>query len=35
MYYFEVLAADGSGWFHPDPALAVPYYVVTVNSGGR
>jgi len=35
MYYFEVLAADGSGWFHPDPAVATPYYVVTVNAGGR
>jgi hypothetical protein len=35
MYYFEVLAADGSGWFHPDPVTSTPYYVVTVNSGGR
>jgi hypothetical protein len=32
MYYFEVLAPDGSGWFHPDPALTVPYYVVTVTN---
>jgi len=35
MYYFEVLAPDGSGWFHPDPAVATPYYVVSVAVGGR
>jgi len=34
MYYFEVLAAGG-GWFHPDPATATPYYVVTVNASLR
>lgn len=28
MYYFEVLTADGSGWFFPDPASATPYFVI-------
>ena len=28
MYYFEVLTAEGSGWFYPDPAAATPYFVV-------
>jgi len=28
MYYFECLAGDNSGWFHPDPWTATPYYVV-------
>jgi len=32
-YYFEVLAADGSGWFYPDPAEATPYFVVEVRGG--
>jgi len=29
MYYFEVLSTENGGWFHPDPAAATPYYVVT------
>jgi hypothetical protein len=35
MYYFELLDAEGSGWFHPDPATATPYYVVTVEGVPR
>jgi hypothetical protein len=31
LYYFEVLNADGGGWFHPDPQVATPYYVVKVT----
>jgi hypothetical protein len=29
-YYFEILQADGSGWFDPDPLTAAPYWVVHV-----
>ena len=32
MYYFEVLNDQKTGWFHPDPTAATPYYVVQVNS---
>jgi hypothetical protein len=28
IYYFEVLNAEKSGWFYPDPATATPYFVV-------
>ena len=31
MYYFEILNTGGSGWFHPDPQAATPYYVVKVQ----
>jgi hypothetical protein len=31
MYYFEALAADGSGWFYPDLAETTPYFVVEVR----
>jgi hypothetical protein len=31
MYYFEVLAPNGSGWFYPDPAVATPYFVITTR----
>jgi hypothetical protein len=29
-YYFEILRADGSGWFEPDPLTARPYWVVHI-----
>jgi hypothetical protein len=29
-YFFELLSADGSGWFAPDPLTATPYWVVHV-----
>lgn len=29
-YYFEILQADGNGWFEPDPLAATPYWVVHV-----
>jgi hypothetical protein len=29
-YFFELLNADGSGWFAPDPLTATPYWVVHV-----
>ena len=29
-YYFEILHADGNGWFEPDPLAAAPYWVVHV-----
>ncbi|MBI5280529.1 MAG: hypothetical protein HY858_02520 [Candidatus Solibacter usitatus] len=29
-YYFEALNTERTGWFHPDPAQATPYYVVPV-----
>lgn len=29
-YYFEILHADGSGWFEPDPLVAAPVWVVHV-----
>jgi hypothetical protein len=31
MYYFEILNAQGSGWFQPDPLTTTPYYVVDVR----
>ena len=31
MYYFEVIAPGGA-WFHPDPARATPYYLISVSS---
>jgi hypothetical protein len=31
MYYFEILNREGSGWFHPDPHTATPYYVVKTH----
>lgn len=31
LYYFEVLNAQGTGWFHPDPAVRTPYFVVKVG----
>jgi hypothetical protein len=31
MYYFEVLRADGGGWFEPDPLERTPYYVVEID----
>ncbi len=30
VYYFEVLAPGGSGWFYPDPHEQTPYYVLPV-----
>jgi hypothetical protein len=36
IYYFEVLNTERTGWFHPDPLAATPYYVVKVApAGGR
>jgi hypothetical protein len=29
-YFFELLHADGSGWFEPDPLTATPYWVVHI-----
>jgi hypothetical protein len=29
-YFFEILQADGSGWFEPDPLTATPYWVVHI-----
>jgi hypothetical protein len=29
-YFFEILRADGSGWFEPDPLTATPYWVVHI-----
>ncbi len=31
MYYFEILNQGASGWFHPDPQHATPYYVIRVE----
>jgi hypothetical protein len=31
IYYFEILNEERTGWFHPDPATARPYYVLTVG----
>jgi hypothetical protein len=28
MYYFEILNAQKTGWFYPDPATSTPYFVV-------
>lgn len=29
-YFFEILRADGTGWFEPDPLTATPYWVVHI-----
>jgi len=29
-YFFEILHADGSGWFEPDPLTATPYWLVHI-----
>lgn len=29
-YFFEILHADGSAWFEPDPLTATPYWVVHI-----
>ncbi|MEO8051603.1 MAG: hypothetical protein ABI833_14390 [Acidobacteriota bacterium] len=29
-YFFEILHADGSGWFEPDPLTATPYWVIHI-----
>ena len=29
-YFFEILRADGTGWFEPDPMTATPYWVVHI-----
>jgi hypothetical protein len=29
-YFFEILHADGSGWFEPDPLTTTPYWVVHI-----
>ena len=29
-YFFEILRADGDGWFEPDPLTATPYWVVHI-----
>lgn len=31
LYYFEVLNSDNRGWFHPDPAVMRPYYILKVQ----
>lgn len=31
MYYFEVIDDAQFAWFHPDPLVTTPYFVVTVN----
>lgn len=33
MYYFEILGRSG-GWFHPDPTVATPYFVVSTTANG-
>jgi hypothetical protein len=33
MYYFEVLDR-GQGWFHPDPVVTTPYYVIQTLPAG-
>jgi hypothetical protein len=30
LYYFEILGADGNGWFEPDPLTATPYWTVHI-----
>jgi hypothetical protein len=30
LYFFEILHADGNGWFEPDPLTATPYRIVHV-----
>jgi hypothetical protein len=30
IYYFEILDSGGSGWFDPDPLVAIPYWTVRV-----
>ena len=32
LYYFEVLNAERTGWFYPDPATSTPYFVVETKS---
>src|SRR5204862_7066591 len=29
-YFFEIMHADGTGWFEPDPLTATPYWVVHI-----
>jgi hypothetical protein len=29
-YYFEVLSAEGAGWFEPDPLAGAPYFTVHI-----
>jgi hypothetical protein len=31
-YYFEVLNAEGSGWFEPDPFGGAPYFTVHIQA---
>src|SRR5258708_6636832 len=31
-YYFEILNADGTGWFEPDPFSATPYFTLPINA---
>jgi hypothetical protein len=31
MYYFEILNQQKTGWFHPDPATATPYFVIATR----
>jgi hypothetical protein len=31
-YYFEVLNAEGSGWFEPDPFGGTPYFTVHIQA---
>jgi len=31
-YYFEVLNAEGSGWFEPDPLGGSPYFTVHIQA---
>jgi hypothetical protein len=30
LYFFEILHAEGNGWFEPDPLTATPYRIVHV-----
>jgi hypothetical protein len=30
LYYFEILDAEGHGWFEPDPLTATPYWTVHI-----
>lgn len=31
LYYFEIISRENSGWFEPDPEIAVPYHVVRIE----
>jgi len=31
-YYFEILEANGGGWFEPDPLAAAPYFTIHINA---